>query len=205
MKGPLNFSLSSEDRGTQGTAECPSPLRGVWFGKTPWWAGTALLAGLTVLNALLGLIANKPARVTLSALLTGAVLIIVYVPFVRVLRAVTERKAKCITVLRARYLVYVFFALQLAQANAYFTVFLSDEQAFAGPLCGLPPPATCTHENAFLVMYRLVYFSSVTFVSVGYGDIAPATPSATLAVFPQLWAPVFYLGLLLGKIAAEPQ
>ena len=49
-------------------------------------------------------------------------------------------------------------------------------------------------------MGRLFYFSSVTFVSVGYGDITPVTLATSLLVLPALWSPLFYLGLLLGRI-----
>lgn len=198
----FNFSLA---RTAPAPRQCMVPLENVWFSGAPWWVGTAVYAAATTGNAAVGIIDNKPLRVALSTIITAVTLVVVYVPFVRVLIAVSTRRAKCIEVLRPRYLVYLLFALQLAQANAYFTVFLSDESAFAGALCGSPPPATCTHENSFLVMLRLVYFSCVTFVSVGYGDITPGSPVATLFVFPQLWAPVFYLGLLFGRVAAEPQ
>ncbi len=160
-----------------------------------------LLVVLTVLNPLLAFRNNIVGlRIALAVLFAVALVLLVYPPFVLLLYAIVSDQYTCPRI-RPAYLLYLLASLQLVQAHIYFALFLYDETGSFTNVCSVRTlPADCTYEQSFLVMARLFYYSSVTFVSVGYGEIVPISLLASLLVLPQLWSPIFYLGILLGRI-----
>jgi len=184
-------------------APCPpTPPGWLWFARMPWYAAVFIFTGLVVLEMLVGLVPVLGVRGTAAVLIAVTLTVLAYVPFIRIIVTLAGRSRQCALLTPPGYLVFVFAALQLAHAAAYFALFMFDETAFSN-VCGSSGPP-CTFAQSPLVMLRLVYFSAMTFTSVGYGDIAPQTPLATLLTLPEFWAPVFYLGLLVNRIARDP-
>ena len=176
----------------------------LWFG-THWFGGITLLVLLTVISAAFGYVQTAGVRITAAIILALAVVIMAYVPFIRLLYVLISTSDSASKNVCGRlppgYLVYLLAALQLAHAHVFWVLFLTDEDGAFYNVCGNAVlPGACTHDVSFLVMARLFYYSAVTFVSVGYGDIGPRSLVASMFVLPELWAPIFFLGILLGRI-----
>ena len=167
-----------------------------------WWsqfpgASAALVTILYVLQTIFTYIVDDAARQVLHTLVAAALWLLVGVPFFILLVRVIECRSAC---LRANqwYYVYLFYALQVMLASTSLALHQFDAAAFAG-LC---PVGTCT--TPWSQSLRAMYFACVTFVSVGYGDVSPASSAAIVLTFPHLWIPVFYLGLVLSRITDSP-
>lgn len=169
------------------------------FAERPW-LGIAVYVALTVVSAAVGLLEPFGLRATLVLLICVPLVLVVYVPFVVLVVKILGNKYRCGRI-PPGYMVYLLAALQVAHAHIFWTLFIFNEERSFTNVCSVTtPPASCTHDDAFLVVGRLFYCSSVTFVSVGYGEIVPISFGATLSVLPLLWTPIFYTGVLLGRL-----
>jgi len=176
--------------------------------RTPDWLlfaerpllGSALYVVLTVATAAVGLLEPLALRATLALLIGVPVVLAVYIPFVVLTVKILNNDYRCGRI-PPGYMIFALVALQLAHAHIFWIVFLFNEQGSFTNVCSTTtPPAACTHDDAFVVVGRLFYYSSVTFVSVGYGEIVPVSFGAMLSVLPLLWTPIFYSGVLLGRL-----
>ena len=150
---------------------------------------STLLALLPVLVAEVAAPGSGGAQVV--AVVVAVVLqIVTYAVFAWVLSGVIGNAFSCAT-LTVNFILLVFYWLQLAPASLYFAVWLIDPTAYSS-VCD-----ECSPTAGFV---RLFYYSATTFVSVGYGDIAPQTVLASVLTIPEFWSPIFFLGILLGKI-----
>ena len=174
--------------------------------KAPWWLlfgdhafiGIIFYTASTVITAAFGLLDNLVARASIAVIFATVLTFIVYVPFIVLLVQLSRNRLAC-SQIPPGYLIYLLAALQLAHTHIYWAIFLFNEQRSFTNVCAIDR-ADCTHDDAFLVVGRLFYYSSVTFVSVGYGDISPISFVATVSALPELWSPIFYLGILLGRL-----
>ena len=179
-------------------------LKWLWFLEKPL-IGMAVVTFLSLASPLLVGMAgpeSNGAQVFLAWLFAAIVLLYAYVPFLSILSTVIDGNYPCSAV-PGCFLLYLLLALQLSHAHVSFALFVGNEDSFSN-VCGVDSgPCTMETTSAWLIFLRLFYYSSVTFVSVGYGDITPQSVAATIAAFPILWSPIFYLGILLGRIVKD--
>jgi len=169
------------------------------FSNRPWF-GIAVYVVLTVASAAFGLLEPLALRATLALVIAVPLVLVVYIPFVVLTVKILNNDYRCGRI-PPGYMIFALAALQLAHAHIFWVLFLFNEQGSFTNVCSpTTPPASCTHEDAFAVVGRLFYFSSITFVTVGYGEIVPISFGATLSVLPMLWTPIFYSGVLLGRL-----
>jgi hypothetical protein len=179
----------------------------LWFIETPLLGMLALVI-LSIASPLLVGVAGASSynsQVFLAWLFAAIVLLYAYVPFLALLTSVIRGDFPC-TFIPGLFLIYVFVALQLAHAHVSFALFVGDDASFSsvcGGVAAATGPCTMAAQSAWLIFLRMFYYSAVTFVSVGYGDISPQSVASTIAAFPILWSPIFYLGILLGRIVAD--
>jgi hypothetical protein len=159
----------------------------------------AALTPVTVSAVVAG--GNAKAASAVAALFAVPVVLAVYVPFLALLSAVVRGAYRCENV-PAWYVVYLFFALQAAHAHLAFATYVGNEQRSYTGVCG-SFDACSVADTPYWVFFRFVYYAATTFVTAGYGDIAPLNFWGTAWVLPLLWSPVFFLGILLGKIIGQ--
>lgn len=58
-------------------------------------------------------------------------------------------------------------------------------------------------DPAYLHFHRFVYFSLVTLTTLGYGDIAPATPLASILATLEAVVGVFYIAILVAALVGD--
>lgn len=176
------------------------PLPGLWFSRYPLLGALLLLAVTVLLPLVVYAIDEYTPRVFLAWAVAVFTVLLAYVPFLSVLSEAIRPYSACENI-SAAYLLYLLLALQVAHANVAFAVHVGDEANAYSNVCGEAWTSQCTVSEApYWVYFRFFYWSSVTFASVGYGDISPQTFLATFTTLPHLWSPIFYLGVLLGKI-----
>ena len=176
----------------------------LWFIRRPC-IGSLILYVSSWLVPLIGYIPDYTTRVVLAWLAAAIVVVLAYVPFLTLLYGVVRDIYKCATI-PAAYLLYIFFALQLAHTNVSYAVYVGDEPRSYSGVCGAleADPLDCIVQiRPWWIYTRFYYYAAVTFVSVGYGDITPQTWLSTLVAFPLLWTLIFFLGILLGKIVGS--
>jgi len=54
-----------------------------------------------------------------------------------------------------------------------------------------------------MLFHRFVYFSLVTLTTLGYGDIAPATPLAGILATLEAVVGVFYIAILVAALVGD--
>jgi len=177
--------------------------RWLWFADAPFFALYAVAAWCALTPLVVWAFSDYTARVVAAWLLAAPIALVVYVPFVALIVALITRAYPCER-LPSGYLLYIFVVLQLAQTQVFYAVFAGNETTAYTNVCGSSTPPSCTVTGApYLTYFAFLYYSMVTFVSVGYGDMSPTSVLARAVVLPELWAPVFFLGLLFGRIVAS--
>jgi len=158
-----------------------------------WLAGVLVLTLLTLVGAASGAIANATVRVVFVLIFAVTVLLLVLVPFVQLLVLLVRDRTLCRR-LSATYLTYVFFALQLAYAHAYWASIIVDPTSLRG-VCTTHEPCTTAYQ-----FVRVTYLSVVTFTSTGYGDIVPDAVVTMLVTALNTWSSTFFLGVIFDRI-----
>eukprot|EP00768_Dysnectes_brevis_P006013 gnl/Dysnectes_brevis/4583_a6224_667.p1 GENE.gnl/Dysnectes_brevis/4583_a6224_667~~gnl/Dysnectes_brevis/4583_a6224_667.p1 ORF type:complete len:261 (-),score=-9.81 gnl/Dysnectes_brevis/4583_a6224_667:52-807(-) len=85
-----------------------------------------------------------------------------------------------------------YFSIVLVFAGIYTCIQLYDDQSFRGLL-----PSSA--ENALLLYLDLLYFSSVSLASVGFGDVCPTSMITRMLVMVEILLSVSFIDIAFGN------
>ena len=137
-------------------------------------------------NALVSGMVSEPVILVLAILLFGYVIVHLFSYIVNAPRVTSE-------VLCAGIATYLM--LGLLWALSYVLVSELSPSAFA--------LSSNNNPQGSLDFHSALYFSFITFATVGYGDIVPRLPVARMLAFSQAITGVFYMAVLVARLVAQ--
>lgn len=105
------------------------------------------------------------------------------------IRKINEKKSYVFYLLLEFYQIINFFAV------LYSLVLVFDHNGIAG----------INTRNAFTIYFDMVYFSTITFTTLGYGDIIPINPYAKAIVISEVFLFVIVISIIVVNLSKDKQ